>query len=164
MTRAKAPNRAHLHIETLAALLLLVVLASLTVLLTFTTGGVYRRITAAGARSQELRTGLCFVATKVRQSESACVRRSSFGNALVLTQTSDGQTYEDWVFFYKGTLREGMVAAGTPVNPTACAVIGTLRSFTFAQTGKQLRVTASADPMLEGGQPETQSLVLALRT
>lgn len=162
MARAKETKRVHLHIETMAALLLLIVLASLTVLLIFTTGETYRRNTAGGENAQELRTGLLFVATKVRQTDGkAAVRSCPWGSALVLTTASDGQTFEDWILFYQGTLREGTVQAGEAVNPSAFPVIATLRSFAIAQSGRELRLTATAGAL--PGERQTRNLTLALR-
>lgn len=162
----KAGGRAQkisIHIETLAALLLLIVLASLTVLLLYATGSSYRRIVSANDSTQELRTGLFFVATKVRQSDGAVsVRSAPWGSALVLTQKTDEGTFEDWIFFYAGSLREGTVQAGTAINPGACPEISKLRSFAMAKNGGMLTITATADSGA-GSAPQTRNLKLALR-
>ncbi|MDR3551739.1 MAG: DUF4860 domain-containing protein [Clostridia bacterium] len=167
MADTKPAKKIQIHIETMAAMLLLIVLTSLTVLLIFSTGRAYRSIVAAGSASQEIRTGFSFISTKVRQGDSGgsvTVRPSQWGNALVVTQTDLGKPYEDWIFYYKGTLREALIPAGTTINPAACQVISSLSSFSALQNGRQILITAAAQTAKSDGAGGLQSLVLTLRS
>lgn len=168
MANGRKAKKTPLRIEAVAALLLLVTMAALTVLLISATGGGYSHIVRSGAAAQEMRTGLLFVTTRVRQADAVGtgaggnirVQASPFGgSALVIASETDGTSYEDWIFSYKGTLREVLVPKGAEINPSACTVISRLSSVRFALAGRELTVAASG-----GGQAGDRSLTLTLRS
>jgi hypothetical protein len=170
MAGSKSVNKIQVSIEAVAAMLLLVMLAALTMLLIFSTGRGYKNIVNSGSTSQDIRTGLFFISTKVRQADSngnINVVKSPFGgNALVISQTFGGNINEDWIFYYGGTLREVTIPKGTEINPTACAVISPLSSVSLTQAGNELKITVTKkSPDKSGGLATvSQSLVLTLRT
>lgn len=139
------------RIEALAALLLLIVLTALTLLLVGATGGTYRAIRQSSTRLQQTRTGLYFVATRVRESDSgqvSVVTSPWGGNALVITESSDSGRFEDWIYTYGGALREVLVPDGTAFLPAAGQVISQAGNFSFARAENRLEIRTSA-----GGRP-----------
>lgn len=139
------------RIDTLAALLLLIVLTALTLLLVGATGGTYQAIRQSSTRLQQTRTGLYFVATRVRESDSDqvdVVTAPWGGNALVITESSASGRFEDWIYSYSGALREVLVPGGTPFLPAAGQVISEAGGISFARSGNLLEIRTSA-----GGQP-----------
>ena len=153
------------RIEALAALLLLTVLAALTMLLIFSTGNAYKSMVNTGGSAQDIRTGLLFISTKVRQTDNGgnigVVTSPWGGNAVVITLQSGGQTNEDWIFYYDGALRETLIPKGTQINPVSCQAISRLRSFSVSKAGNILRIDVSEGDAAAAGK---QSLTLTLRT
>jgi hypothetical protein len=164
MAENKTVKSYHIRIETMAAMMLLIVLAALTMLLISSTGKAYKNIVTAGGNSQDIRTGLLFVSTKVRQADDGNINvvKSRWGNAIVISQLDAGQVYEDWIFYYGGALRETLIPKGTQIDPAACQAISHLSAFSVAQNGREIKITANKNN--GGGQaPASQSLVLTLR-
>lgn len=135
------------RIDTLAALLLLIVLTALTLLLAGATGGTYRAIRQSSDRLQQTRTGLYFVATRVRESDSgqvAVVAAPWGGSALVITESSASGRFEDWIYSYDGALREVLIPGDTPFLPAAGQVISGAGNISFARSGNLLEIRTSA--------------------
>lgn len=170
MAEKKAAKKVQISIEAMAATLLLIVLAGLTMLLISSTGRSYKNIVSSGTSEQSIRTSLSFISTKVRQSDSGgniSVSKSPFGgNAVVIAQTANGKIYENWIFYYNGALREATVPKGDPINGDACAAISKLHSLSVSQSGKSIEITAGQNSTDKNGNPITlsQSLVLTPRT
>lgn len=96
-------------LSTVAALMVLALFAVgiLSVLL----GGasVYRRLTARDQTTYESRTGSQYLATKLRQANSAdAVEVTPFGDgdALMINQILEGETYTTWIYCHDGWLME----------------------------------------------------------
>ena len=154
------------RIDTLAALLLLIVFTALTLLLVVSTGGAYRSIRQQGLRQQNVRTGLSFIATRVRESESGCVEVVTApwgGSALVIRESSgaeehgseehDSGEYEDWIYSTGSTLREVLVPHGTSFEPASGQAISQPGRVDFTCAGSRLEIR------IDGGRP---ALTLAL--
>ena len=165
MTVNQKQRTVQVRIEALAALLLLVVLAALTMLLIFSTGNAYKNMVNTGSSAQDIRTGLLFVSTKVRQADNGgnidVVSSPWGGSAIVITLRDGGQTDEDWIFYYSGALREILIPRGTQINPASCQAISRLRSFSVSKAGNTLRIAVSKGSAAPDGE---QSLTLALRS
>jgi hypothetical protein len=169
MAGGKSTKKIQLSIEAVAAMLLLVMLAALTMLLISSTGRGYKNIVSEGGTSQDIRTGLFFISTKVRQADSGNINvvKSPFGgNALVISKAESGTVNEDWIFYYGGALREVTIPKGTTINPPACPVISPLSSVSLTQAGNLLTITATKKAPDKNGRQATvsQSLILTLRT
>lgn len=170
MPDKKTVKSFQIKIEAVAAMLLLVVLAALTVLLIFSTGMSYRNIVNSSNASQDIRTGLFFISTKVRQADNgdniSVVKSPWGGNAIVISQIYSGKVYEDWIFFYGGAIREISIPKGTGINPPACPEISSLNSFSVTKNGDELEITAKKNFTDKNGKQasDTQSLLLSLRT
>jgi len=161
----KAQKNIQIKIESVSATLLLIVLASMTVLLISSTSKVYSHISDTGNTMQDIRTSLCFITTKVRQSDnigSIAVVNSTWGNTIVLTQSSGTNIYEDWIFFYKGTLREVLVPKGEKIVPDSATIISKVDSVSISSEGKSLNDTVKKNGA--SGIPEEDSVFLTLRS
>jgi hypothetical protein len=158
-------KKVQVKIETVAAMLLLIVLASLTLILITSTGKTYKSITDSGETSQEVRTGLAFIATKLRQAEGpVSVRKSQFGeNAIVILQQSGNMAFEDWIFFYKGELREMLIPAGSTNVPTASELISKFDTVSITQNALQINI-AVTKKSTQPGDTINRSIILTLRT
>ena len=172
MSQRKSAKKVQIRIEATAATLLLVVLAALTMLLISSTGNSYNSIVKSGESSQDIRTAMLFVATKVRQTgsgENIGVVRSPWGsNALVITESVGGSggknIFEDWIFYYRGALRETLIPKGTKINPQSCQIISNLSAFSISLSGSILDITAQAPGQNIAPQKLTQKLALTLRS
>jgi hypothetical protein len=161
----KAQKNIQISIESVSATLLLIVLVTLTVFLISSTSNVYNRISDTGNTMQEIRTSLCFIATKVRQNDnsgSIAVVNSSYGNELVLTVGSGTDIYEDLIFFYKGTLREILIQKGDKLVPDSATVISNINAFSISSAGKSIHVIVTKNGA--SGVPQKDSITLALRS
>ena len=82
--------------------------------------GVYGRLTQRNGASYHRRTCTQYVATKLRQASSPeAVVVAAFGqaDALVISQTIDGEEYLTRVYCYDGWLRELFAIAGGDFAP-----------------------------------------------
>lgn len=165
MKSSSTTRRPQLRIETLAALLLLIVLTALTVLLIVSTGRTYKKIVNTGDTAGSLRTSLAFISTKVRQAEGTVeVRMSPFGqNALVLTNTVAGTKFEDWIFFYNNELREAQIGPSVKLAPASSEFIANLDSLSIEQDGRKIHLTATKKQGTSG-TVQADTLTLSLRT
>lgn len=166
----KAGKRVQISIEAMSAILLLVVLAALTMLLISSTGRSYKNILNKGDTAQDIRTGLFFISTKVRQADNggniSVVKAPWGGNAIVISQKDGGSSNEDWIFYYDGGLRETLISKGTAINPPACQIISSLSSFSVTQNMNELNITVtkSSKDSASKSQAASENLVLTLRT
>jgi hypothetical protein len=105
---------------------------------------VYERSAENVQTNFDTRTSLVYMAQKVRQSPDGGIRVASVagGDALVLTETYQGQTYESWIYVHGGKLREVLVPAGTPVMAGDGYSIMELASLDVDRDGSLLRLTA----------------------
>lgn len=155
------------HIDGLLALLLFGVFAVCVLGVLLTGAQVYSRLTARDLDAYNQRTGLQYVATKMRQAPSgAQVRVERFGetDALVIAEQLDGQTYLTRVYFCDGWLRELFAAEGADMQPEDGEKLLAAEGLSLSLTDGLLHVgltdsagqTASMTLSLrggEGGQP-----------
>nr|WP_325184877.1 DUF4860 domain-containing protein [uncultured Oscillibacter sp.] len=105
------------HIDSLAALLLFGVFAACVLVVLFTGADAYRRLTSRDQAAYERRTGVQYIATRVRQSDHAggvAVEPFGDGDALVL---GADETYAARVYCYDGWLMELYCLAEEPMEP-----------------------------------------------
>lgn len=108
------------HIDGLLTLLLFGVFAVCVLSVLLTGADVYRRLVQRDQESYASRTCAQYLATKVRQAPSAdAVSVAPFGegDALVLSETLDGQLYLTRVYCHDGWLWELFSAAGDDLAP-----------------------------------------------
>lgn len=107
----------------LAFVIVLFLVFSLSALALVTLGGkVYHGIFHKMEDNYEMRTSLSYVATKIRQNDSAeaiRVDEKTLGvPALVLSDQGDDAVYETWIYWSKGVLRELYIEQGVAFEPS----------------------------------------------
>lgn len=105
------------HIDGLVALLLFGVFAACVLVVLLTGADAYRRLTDRDQAAYERRTGVQYIATRVRQSDHAggvAVEPFGDGDALVL---GADETYASRVYCYDGWLMELYCLAEEPMEP-----------------------------------------------
>jgi hypothetical protein len=114
------------HADILLVIALFAVYAICAIMLTALGAGVYRNITAIMIDNYDTRTGILYVAEKVRQYEvSGAVRIDKLdgGDALVLVEPGTGGEYETWIYIANGQLCEQMIAKGEKIDIDSSQVI-----------------------------------------
>lgn len=105
------------HIDGLVALLLFGVFAACVLVVLLTGADAYRRLTDRDQAAYERRTGVQYIATRVRQSDHAGgVAVEDFGGADALVLGAD-ETYASRVYCYDGWLMELYCLAEEPMEP-----------------------------------------------
>lgn len=107
-------------IPTLAAFLLLSIFAVSVLGVLLAGAGVYSRLTRRDDCTYNSRTGLHYVASKVRQASApGAVQVTDFGgvDALAVTERVDGVDYVTRVYCYDGWLMELFCAAEAEFEP-----------------------------------------------
>jgi hypothetical protein len=89
------------------------------------------------------RTSLVYIAEKVRQNpdEDYSVGQVDGSDALILTETANGEKYESWIFVSEEKLREVIVKSGTGVTPTDGEAIMDLKSLSVTEKDGLLTIT-----------------------
>ncbi len=118
-------------VETLCAMLLLILLGAGCFSLSFSTFGAYQRLNTSKEKSSELRVASSFIMTKIRQSDIiGCLDVKpdpiTGNNALVIYESIDGEDYETWIYYSSGYIMEAFVLKGeeplTDVSQTIAKV------------------------------------------
>jgi hypothetical protein len=107
-------------IPTLAALLLLVIFAVSVLGVLLAGAGVYSRLTRRDERAYDSRTGLQYVASRVRQATvPGGVQVEQFGgvDALSVREQVDGESYVTRIYCHEGWLMELFCAADAGLLP-----------------------------------------------
>lgn len=110
-------SRANLY-GAFGAILILAVFA-LSVMVTLLGGvSVYQRLIARNQQAYEYRTTSQYFAGKLHQApEGVRVDRFGAGEALVIAQQLDGETYQTWVYCHDGWLMELFCLPNSGLQP-----------------------------------------------
>ena len=138
-------NKFQINIETVASLFLLIVLSSLVIILIALTGQSYKNISLSAEKSSNERTAYSFISTKIRQSDTSgnikVVMAPWNDTALVISNIYDSKTYENWIFYYDGALREVLIPKETKIDPSACEPICDVEKLELSQLGKKVQIS-----------------------
>lgn len=99
------------------ALIVFAVFAVCVLLVLLTGAKVYRQLVSSGEESFNRRTAAQYVTTRVRQAESVAVADFEGCEALVISETIDGEVYLTQVYCYDGYLRELFCAENAALSP-----------------------------------------------
>jgi type II secretory pathway component PulJ len=142
----------------LLALLLFAVFAVCVLSVLLTGADAYQRLTERDQASFQARTAAQYIATRVRQADKQgglSVQTFGDGNALVLSEELEGETYLTWVYCYDGSLRELFTAAGNDLPPESGEKVLSADALRLELDGS--RLTAQ---VLEDGAWQTVTLYL----
>ncbi|MDR1603569.1 MAG: DUF4860 domain-containing protein [Gracilibacteraceae bacterium] len=112
-------KRGHLT-DVLFLLTLFGVLAASSLLVVMTGANVYRQTVTQMDDHFNLRTPLAYVAAKVRQcdTQDAVYTAELAGTpALVLEQVFEAATYQTWIYWHEGAIKEVLLEKGAELRP-----------------------------------------------
>ena len=101
-------------VETIATMLLLIILGIGMFCFTLSTVNAYKRINQEKESASEIRVANSFVMMKIRQNDAVgCLNvlkePTTNKNALVIYENIKGVSYATWIYSYKGILWEALV-------------------------------------------------------
>ncbi len=107
----------------------------------------YKNIATTTVETYKLRTSLSYVATKVRQNDTANgveLKELNGTKTLLLYETAEGKTYETAIYWYDGILREYYHEKGSEFEPRNGFEVLAVEGFDFERsTDGMLRITAT---------------------
>jgi hypothetical protein len=109
----------------------------------------YRHTTEVMQEDYDLRTGVLYIAEKVRQNDvGGGVRLDAVGgeSALVLTEQVADRSFETWIFIEEGQLCELSIASGAELNITQAQRIMPMQSMKLELNEWGLLEVALATP------------------
>lgn len=156
------------EIDTLFLLLLFTLFAGCILLVLLLGASSYEGIVKRDARAYDARTGVQYIAAKVRHSdETGCVQTGSFSDradataddisTLYLKMSAGGEDYYTKIYYYDGYIRELLCPENIELRPEAGQEVLAASAFSVTQEGTLLRVTIE-----ENG--EEHSLSLSVRS
>jgi hypothetical protein len=144
-------KRNYLKIETLAAFALLLIFGVTTLMLITATGRAYNMIKSSGDASSRIRIASSYIAMRVRQADvkgAIHLKANPVNNAdaLVIDSKLNGSSYETWIFYSEGALREVFLPKGTKLDMSTAGEIVQLDALAFRKTlnNKGIEVNMSA--------------------
>lgn len=121
-------NSGYSLIELILVMVLIVIFGLSTFTLVVSGNNAYQNIIEKKALNSELRVAVSYLDMKLRQGDSQGeihVKKipNNYNNAIVIQELVEGKTYETWIYFNKGKLREAFILQGTPiVDQTSFAI------------------------------------------
>lgn len=112
-------NENPFRITRVLSLLTLTVFALCVLLVLLTAADLYRTLVDRGEASYARRTALQYLTTRVRQAETLETGMLDDCEALILTETVDGECYTTHIYCYEGQLRELYSIPGAKLPPQA---------------------------------------------
>ena len=154
-------NKTRTKMTDLLGLLVFAVFSLCMLALLLTGVKAYENMVHKGRESYDRRTAAQYLTTRVRQADrlgSVSLQRFGEQDALVFAEVTEAVTYETWVYYYDGYLRELFVAAGGDFMPEDGEKVLAAQDLSIRQNGQQLDVELT-DP-----SGEVQTLNLYLRS
>jgi hypothetical protein len=138
------------------------VYATCALLLCALGANTYRETAATMQSDYNQRTGVLYIAEKVRQNDiggSVQVQAFNGSDALVLTEQESGLGYQTWIFVADGKLYEEFIAAGDAIDMQAAQTIMPMQSISLTY-----RDPALLNVELVSSEGVTSSIKLATRS
>ena len=139
-------------------LLCLTVFALCILLVLLSSASLYRDLVVSGENAYARRTALQYLTTRVRQAETVETGALGDCDALVLTQTVDGECYTTHIYCYEGWLRELLAVPGAVLPPQAGEKVLEAEKFSLKQEDDLLTVTFGEDTLFLQIPTETEVL------
>ena len=145
------------NIDGLAALLLFGIFAACVLSVLLSGAGAYRRLTQRDLAAYDRRTGLQYVAARVRQADrQGAVTVEEFGGAPALC-LEDAEGYFTWVYYYDGYIAELYTSGDDGLTPADGDPVIAVQSLEFALKDGLLSVH------MTDAQGQEDTLLLSLR-
>lgn len=153
----KQPTIKH-NIDGLAALLLFGVFAACVLSVLLSGAGAYRRLTQRDLTAYDRRTGLQYIAYRVRQADrQGAVAVEDFGGAPAL-RLDDAEGYSTWVYYYEGQIAELYSSGDDGLTPADGDPVLAVQSLEFSLKDGLLTVH------ITDSQGQEDTLLLSLRS
>lgn len=140
-------NEKTTKITDVLALLVFAIFAVCVLLVLLGGAKVYRQVVAQGEAQFEKRTAAQYVTMRVRQAEAVTVDTFGEGDALVIAEKLDGETYLTRVYCCDGYLRELYCAEDAALLPRDGEKILPADSLKLSLTGDLLTVQIDAQTL-----------------
>ncbi len=147
----------------ISTLSILVLFAIMSLVLINVGVRVYKNVVLANNSNFELRTSLSFLATRVRQGDSAGlvdVRDFAGKDALYLSEDFDGDFYDTIIYHEDGKVYELSMMRGHEVDSDAAFEIMEIDELTISKSGDVITLTARN----AGGETEVLNITLRSET
>lgn len=141
--RMRAKSGSHM-VDLLFTLALFCVFAASALMVVLIGANVYKNTVRQMEQSFAGRSSLTYVATKIRQNDTADsihIEDLTGSPALVLNQIVDGETYQTWIYYCDGAVRETFTVRGNTFDPYSGQAIIEVAGFSVEQEGNLLRFT-----------------------
>lgn len=134
MKSLRKENDGKSGIEWLLVMLLLVLFASGIFMLSASTSDAYKRIQNSGDNDSKLRTAMSYISTKVKQNDrfealQVIQRKDMEAPSLLIREVLLGETYETWIYFSEGELREATITENGKLTNDMSFIITELSGF-----------------------------------
>lgn len=143
-------------IETLSAMLLLILLGAGCFSLSLSSFGAYQRLNDSKEKSTELRVASSFITTKIRQNDitggiDVKPEPTSGNNALVIYENINGESYATWIYYSSGYLMEALVLEHEVPSIDVSQRIAKIDDFEIKFNGEEQTVLTSVG--IDGFKP-----------
>jgi prepilin-type N-terminal cleavage/methylation domain-containing protein len=160
----KTNSRGYSLIELVLVMALLVIFGLSTFTLVVSGSGAYKNILDKKEANSELRVAISYINMRIRQNDSVDsvrVEKSPFGNdaAIVTEEVIDNSTYETWIFWHEGKLREALVRQGESVTVDISFVIADIDGFSALYNNDKKSILLDVWRVEEGLKKDYSSLV-----
>lgn len=135
-------------VETMATLLLLILLGVGLFSVTLSAVGAYQRLYMAKEKTSELRVASSYIIMKIRQNDmTGCLKVTgnpiTGKNALVVYEEIEGMSYATWIFCYEGMLKEALVLKEEVPTLNASQNIAKIDNFQVSYDQEEQMIFAS---------------------
>lgn len=155
-------QRGSVSVETIATLLLVLLLGIGIFSLAVTSTSAYTRLYEGKNLQSELRVALSFVQMKVRQNDlrgavGIGINPVNRKTAVVIREEYDGEVYETWIYQDDGKLREAIMPEGEAPSNDLSFEIADVDGFSVDMDGNRLNLSVWIDQ--EDGQLRMESSI-----
>ena len=157
------------EIDSVFILLLFALFAGSILMVLLLGASSYERLVERDQESYNARTGIQYIAAKVRHGDEAgCIQVGSFSErenrkadeipTLYLRMGTEGEFYYTKIYYYDGYIREMLCLEDSAVSPEAGQEILPAKGLLFSQEGSLLQITFVDE------KEEAHSMTLAIRS
>lgn len=169
LIRALRSQSGRTQVEVLAVFVLLLLLGISAFTLSMAGADSYKSLNSYRDKSAAVRIAVAYTEMKIHQYDAAGVlfvepHPVTGEPALVIRETVEGQSYETWIYYSQGYLREALVVAGQPPTDEFGFEVTALDAYTLTADSRSNGVTISAQARDEKGRNLVLESFVAFRS
>lgn len=162
--KSKTKSKGYSLIELVLVMALLIIFGLGTFTLVISGSGAYKNILDKKEVNSELRVAISYINMRIRQNDSVGavrVEKSPFGNdaAIVTEEVIESDTYETWIFWHEGKLRETLIKQGEPVTIDISFAIADVDGFIAKYDNDKKLIKLNVWRMEKGLKKDYSSLI-----